>query len=72
MKYKCMFKLKRWLTLLAIGIIGGITFGNANEYKAQATSKTDNTIVVNNDTTVSSKYSFVFRWIPGKNNSSDL
>lgn len=64
MKY--MFKLKRWLTLLAIGIIGGITFGNANEYKAQATSKTDNTIVVNNDTTVSSKYSFVFRWIPGK------
>ena len=56
-----MFKLKRWLALLAIGVIGGVAFGNANEYKAQATSKTDNTVVVNNDTTVSSKYSFIFR-----------
>ena len=61
-----MFKLKRWLALLAIGVIGGVAFGNANEYKAQATSKTDNTVVVNNDTTVSSKYSFIFRWIDGK------
>ena len=61
-----MFKLKKWLALLAIGVIGGVAFGNANEYKAQATSKTDNTVVVNNDTTVSSKYSFIFRWIDGK------
>lgn len=61
-----MFKLKKWLALLAIGVIGGVAFGNSNEYKAQATSKTDNTVVVNNDTTVSSKYSFIFRWIDGK------
>lgn len=62
-----MRKTKRWLAgALAVIFVftGCLAFGGKTAYAA--TDKTDNTIVVNNDTVVPSKYSFIFRWIDGK------